>query len=181
MPRDIYVGVNTSAVISRLNYELQHEGRMFSLFSSTEEGQKARSAEESWSTMTELYTSEQPRKLAKDLLGRHRLTRFVDSGVYRHYVDPWDLTNLPATFPRAQHHMANRLRPETTDLATPTRTPRYRDSSSIRPSLRGPLFDAPSTPSAWRPGMSPFRSAADETMSLGVSWSDGLPRGATQR
>jgi hypothetical protein len=126
-----------------------------------------------------MYTAEQRSALVEGLVARHRMTKFVDSGVHRHYagVREQPLRQV-ATDARIEEPMMDRLGTGSIALGTPNRTPQYQNNSSIRPGLGGSLLDAPSTPSSWQPGRSPFRSPAHEAMSMGVSWADGSPRGA---
>ncbi|KAF1947492.1 hypothetical protein EJ02DRAFT_461679 [Clathrospora elynae] len=179
MPREVHLNLNTSEVIDSIGEDLQHEARMFSLLSPIEEEQRARSAEESWSGMTEVHTTERRRTLAEDLLRRHRLSRFVDSGVYRHYVSAVNYSvRQPASPLSAQDSFAHRARIPVRALETPSRIPTRMNSWSIVSNRYGPNLDAPITPSRWQPGLSPFRSPDAEVSSMRLSWYDGSPRGA---
>jgi hypothetical protein len=177
MPCEVHRDVNTSMVSMGLSPNLRVCARLFSLLSPTEEAARARSAKEAWSSMAAMYPFERRHTLEFELLGRHRLSRFVDSGVYRHYVDTeTEQGRHPTSFPSHEQIMSMPLRAARA-YDTPGRTTLHPISSSTFSGLGRPRHDPPSTPSRWRPGMSPFRSPADETMSLGVSWSDGSPRG----
>jgi hypothetical protein len=179
MPHEVHRGINTSIAGLGLDTNLRIHARKFSLLSPAEEERAKQSAEDTWSRMAVMYTAEQRSALVEGLVARHRTTRFVDSGVHRHYVGVGEQPLLQvATDARIEEPMTDRLGAGSIALGTPNRTPRYQNSSSIRPGLGGSLLDAPSTTSSWQPGRSPFRSPAHEAMSMGVSWADGSPRGA---
>jgi hypothetical protein len=86
LPLNIHFDINTSEVIEELTPTLRDEARQFSLLTPAEEERYRRSTEDAWSGLSVVYTADRRRSLAEDLLQRHRLSRFVDSGVYRHYV-----------------------------------------------------------------------------------------------
>jgi hypothetical protein len=87
MPNDVSLDINTSQIIIGIDDDLQIDARRFSLLSITEEERYRRSAEQSWGIMAAVYTVERRRSLVEDLMQRHRLSQFVDSEAYRHYLD----------------------------------------------------------------------------------------------
>jgi hypothetical protein len=87
MPNDVSLNINTSQIITGIDDDLQNDARRFSLLSPAEEEGYRRSAEHSWGLMAAVHTVERRRSLVEDLMQRYRLSRFVNSGVYRHYID----------------------------------------------------------------------------------------------
>jgi hypothetical protein len=152
-----------NSVLSSIDPQLQQEARLFSLLTTAAEEEMTQSLERISNGGDAPVTVQNPEEAVRVIMGDFRLTRFVTSGVYRHYLASENEADQSSAVVHPPPEPA-----AVSVVQTPIRPARQREHSAVRP------IDS----SRWQPDMSPFMSSAAESQSMRVSWYDGSPRGA---